>query len=132
MKKIVVTLSFLVISFANAQMQTGTCPVTGKTYVNGKEVVSGGPNANAETQPVSTETKNATVKTSISFDKNREWWPNQLNLNVLRQNSSLSNPMGAEFDYAKAFETLDYSALKKDLKDLINIRLVRFKLSVFL
>lgn len=119
MKKIVVTLSFLVISFANAQMQTGTCPVTGKTYVNGKEVVSGGPNANAETQPVSTETKNGTVKTSISFDKNREWWPNQLNLNVLRQNSSLSNPMGAEFDYAKAFETLDYSALKKDLKDLM-------------
>lgn len=119
MKKIVVTLSFFVVSFANAQMQTGTCPVTGKTYVNGKEVTSGGPNANVETQPVSPETKNATVKTSVSFDKNREWWPNQLNLNVLRQNSSLSNPMGAEFDYAKAFETLDYSALKKDLKDLM-------------
>lgn len=119
MKKIVVTLSLFVVSFANAQMQTGTCPVTGKTYVNGKEVTSGGPNANAETQPVSTEIKSSTTKTSISFDKNREWWPNQLNLNVLRQNSSLSNPMGAEFDYAKAFQTLDYFALKKDLKDLM-------------
>lgn len=119
MKKIVVTLSLFVVSFANAQMQTGTCPVTGKTYVNGKEVTSGGPNANAETPTVSIEPKALITKSSISFDKNREWWPNQLNLNVLRQNSSLSNPMGAEFDYVKAFQTLDYFALKKDLKDLM-------------
>ncbi len=119
MKKIVVTLSLFLVSFANAQMQTGTCPVTGKTYVNGKEVTSGGPNANAETPTVSIEPKALITKSSISFDKNREWWPNQLNLNVLRQNSSLSNPMGAEFDYVKAFQTLDYFALKKDLKDLM-------------
>ncbi len=46
---------------------------------------------------------------------NREWWPNRLNLNVLHQHSSLSNPMGREFKYAKAFNSLDFKALKKDL-----------------
>ncbi|MEO8514362.1 MAG: catalase/peroxidase HPI [Ignavibacteria bacterium] len=51
--------------------------------------------------------------------KNSDWWPNSLNLNILRQNSSLSDPMGEEFDYAKAFKSLDYQAIKKDLKDLM-------------
>lgn len=51
--------------------------------------------------------------------KNRDWWPNQLKLNILRQHSSLSNPMGKEFDYAKEFESLDYDALKQDLFDLM-------------
>lgn len=51
--------------------------------------------------------------------KNRDWWPNQLKLNILRQHSSLSNPMGKEFDYAKEFESLDYGALKQDLFDLM-------------
>jgi catalase-peroxidase len=46
---------------------------------------------------------------------NRDWWPNQLNLDVLRQNSSLSNPMGNDFNYKTAFNSLDYAALKKDL-----------------
>ncbi|MFO0495529.1 MAG: catalase/peroxidase HPI [Flavobacteriia bacterium] len=44
-----------------------------------------------------------------------EWWPNQLDLSVLRQNSSLSDPMGSNFEYRKAFLTLDYFALKKDI-----------------
>jgi catalase-peroxidase len=48
-------------------------------------------------------------------NSNRDWWPNQLNLDVLRQNSSLSNPMGNEFSYKQAFNSLDYAALKKDL-----------------
>ncbi|TDG36671.1 catalase/peroxidase HPI [Pedobacter changchengzhani] len=51
--------------------------------------------------------------------KNRDWWPNQLKLNILRQHSSLSNPLGENFDYAKAFNSLDYNALKKDLNDLM-------------
>jgi catalase-peroxidase len=51
--------------------------------------------------------------------KNRDWWPNQLKLNILRQHSSLSNPMGEDFNYAKAFKTLDYEALKKDLHALM-------------
>ncbi len=50
---------------------------------------------------------------------NRDWWPNQLNLNVLRQNSSLSDPMGEQFNYAQEFKTLDYQALKKDLNALM-------------
>ncbi|TNE79929.1 MAG: catalase/peroxidase HPI [Bacteroidetes bacterium] len=50
---------------------------------------------------------------------NREWWPNQLKLNILRQNSNLSNPLGEEFDYAKAFSHLDYNALKADLNALM-------------
>ena len=50
---------------------------------------------------------------------NRDWWPNQLKLNILRQHSSLSNPNEAEFDYAKAFEQLDLEAVKKDLHDVM-------------
>jgi catalase-peroxidase len=50
---------------------------------------------------------------------NRDWWPNQLKLNVLRQHSSLSNPMDASFDYAEAFKSLDYAALKQDLAELM-------------
>ncbi|MBS1852519.1 MAG: catalase-peroxidase, partial [Acidobacteria bacterium] len=46
---------------------------------------------------------------------NRDWWPNQLNLQVLHQHSHLSDPMGKDFDYAKAFKTLDLNAVIKDL-----------------
>ncbi len=50
---------------------------------------------------------------------NRDWWPNQLNLNILHQNSSLSNPMGEAFNYAEEFKKLDLEALKKDLYALM-------------
>ena len=50
---------------------------------------------------------------------NRDWWPNQLKLNILRQNSSLSDPMGKEFDYAAAFKSLDLAALKNDIFELM-------------
>ena len=50
---------------------------------------------------------------------NRDWWPNQLNLQVLHQHSTLSNPMGEAFDYAKEFKKLDYEALKNDLRKLM-------------
>ena len=50
---------------------------------------------------------------------NRDWWPNQLNLNILHQYSSLSNPMGKEFNYAEEFKKLDLKALKKDLYALM-------------
>ncbi len=64
-----------------------TCPVTGKTR---KPVASGG-------------------------TTNRDWWPKQLNLRLLHQHSSLSNPMGEDFNYSEAFNSLDLEALKKDL-----------------
>jgi catalase-peroxidase len=50
---------------------------------------------------------------------NQDWWPHQLKLNILRQHSSLTNPMDPDFDYKKAFQDLDYKALKKDLEKLM-------------
>lgn len=50
---------------------------------------------------------------------NRDWWPNQLNLKILHQHSSLSDPMGADFNYAEAFKSLDFQALKQDLNALM-------------
>jgi len=50
---------------------------------------------------------------------NRDWWPNQLKLNILRQNSSKSDPMGKAFDYAKEFKSLNLDAIKKDIFDLM-------------
>ena len=50
---------------------------------------------------------------------NRDWWPNQLKLNILRQHSTLSNPMDADFNYAEEFKSLDYAALKKDIEELM-------------
>jgi catalase-peroxidase len=58
--------------------------------------------------------------TSSGGTKNKDWWPNQLRLNILRQHSSLSNPMGKDFDYAAAFNSLDLEALKKDLHALMS------------
>jgi len=54
-----------------------------------------------------------------SGTSNRDWWPNQLNLNILHQHDQKSNPMGKEFDYAEEFKKLDYFALKQDLHDLM-------------
>lgn len=67
------------------------CPVTGKT----RKAISGGGTTN------------------------RDWWPNQLNLKILHQNSNLSNPMGQEFNYAKEFLKLDLKAFKQDLHALM-------------
>ncbi len=50
---------------------------------------------------------------------NRDWWPNRLNLNILRQHSSLSNPMGERFNYAEEFKSLDLKAVKDDLHKLM-------------
>ncbi|MEM9548931.1 MAG: catalase/peroxidase HPI [Bacteroidota bacterium] len=50
---------------------------------------------------------------------NRDWWPNQLKLNILKQHSEKTNPMDEDFDYTEAFNSLDYEGLKKDLTDLM-------------
>ena len=71
---------------------SGKCPVTGAT---GSERPAGG------------------------GTRNRDWWPNQLKLNILRQHSSLTNPMGEDFDYAEEFKTLDFQVLKNDLHKLM-------------
>jgi catalase-peroxidase len=54
-----------------------------------------------------------------SGTRNRDWWPNQLKLSILRQNSPLSNPMDEAFNYAEQFKSLDFAALKKDIFDLM-------------
>ena len=51
--------------------------------------------------------------------KNADWWPNGLKLNILRQHQPASNPLGGDFDYAAAFNSLDYEGIKKDLHALM-------------
>lgn len=82
-------------------MKEMRCPITGKI---GKR-----PDA-----PSSKE-----LKSNSDGTTNKDWWPNKLNLSILSQHSEKSNPLGAEFDYKKEFESLDLDAVKKDLFDLM-------------
>lgn len=68
-------------------------------------------------QPTPTQTLNGSKPTTPNT--NKDWWPNQLDLSVLRQHSSLSDPMDPSFDYTKAFKSLDYIALKNDIKAVL-------------
>ncbi|MBK8787760.1 MAG: catalase/peroxidase HPI [Chitinophagaceae bacterium] len=61
----------------------------------------------------------ALKKSAGGGTSNRDWWPNLLNLNILRQHSSLSDPMGESFNYATEFKTLDLNAVKKDIFELM-------------
>jgi catalase-peroxidase len=121
MKKVLLTTSLFLGLFSFAQ-ETMTCPVTGKTVSVNKENTQNGPNAsdyhNVNGKNQQTAPSQASMGSS-NVDKNKQWWPNQLNLSVLRQNSELSDPMGTNFDYAKEFQSLDYDALKKDLRELM-------------
>ncbi len=56
---------------------------------------------------------------NMKATRNSDWWPNQLNVGILRQHSSLSNPMGKDFDYIKEFKSLDYNALKNDIRAVL-------------
>jgi catalase-peroxidase len=58
-------------------------------------------------------------QTAAGANSNRNWWPNQLNLEILHQQSSLSNPLAKEFDYAEAFKSLDLDAVVKDIRALL-------------
>ena len=58
-------------------------------------------------------------QTAGAGTSNRDWWPNQLKLNILRQNSSLSDPMGRDFDYAEEFKSLNLAAVKNDIFELM-------------
>ena len=87
------------------------CPVTGLTFA----ATTAGPSAaTSDATTDSTSNPMATVPYS-----NRDWWPNQLNLEMLHQNSAKSNPMGTDFHYAEEFKKLDLDALKNDIKELI-------------
>ncbi len=80
--------------------------------------------SHASSQQPSSESRcpvtGATAKHSAGGGtQNRDWWPKKLNLNILRQHANLSDPMGAEFNYAKEFKSLDLNAIKKDLAALM-------------
>ena len=66
--------------------------------------------------PFSGTTRKFTAGTGTS---NQDWWPNQLNLKILHQHSSQSNPMGEAFNYAEEFKTLDLATVKRDIFDLM-------------
>ena len=100
------------VTAPHGHMGAGTCPVTGKTYgvsAPGNITEAAETNANSETES-SGSRKHYTT---------RDWWPNQLNLSVLHQNSLKANPMGTDFVYADEYKKLDLSALKKDLAALL-------------
>ncbi|MDR4988969.1 MAG: hypothetical protein RG741_09060, partial [Bacteroidales bacterium] len=61
----------------------------------------------------------AGIPAGVKGSSNRDWWPDRLKLNILRQHSCLSNPMDKEYDYAEAFKSLDLAAVKEDLRKLM-------------
>ena len=67
----------------------------------------------------SDETKKKLSTVAVGGTTNQDWWPNQLKLDILRQHSAKSNPMGEDFNYAEEFKSLDLEAVKKDLRDLM-------------
>jgi catalase-peroxidase len=73
----------------------------------------------AESEPTSGKCPVAHGRTNLAMRSNRDWWPNRLNLAILRQNSPLSNPMPPTFDYGREFESIDYEGLKRDLRSLL-------------
>jgi catalase-peroxidase len=70
-------------------------------------------------KPMSTEAQCPFTHAAGGGTANRDWWPNQLKVELLHQHSAKSDPMDADFDYAKEFKSLDYAALKKDLAALM-------------
>ncbi|KVN94193.1 catalase/peroxidase HPI [Burkholderia ubonensis] len=68
---------------------------------------------------MSIESKCPFHQTAAGGTSNKDWWPEQLNLNVLHRHASVSDPMDADFDYAEAFKKLDFAALKQDLRALM-------------
>ncbi len=70
---------------------------------------------------MSTEAKCPFHPAKSAGTSNRDWWPNQLSLNILHQHSSLSDPMDKEFNYAEEFKSLDFAAVKQDLQALMTV-----------
>ncbi|TVR41025.1 MAG: catalase/peroxidase HPI [Cryomorphaceae bacterium] len=123
MKKLVL-LSGLLLSFSVYAQDGAVCPVTGKTAgaPTSEEASARGSKAHDASRPADAGKAVKEVPTHgvIGMGRsNSDWWPNQLNLHILRQNSSMSNPMDDAFNYADAFQKLDYAALKKDLEELM-------------
>ena len=69
--------------------------------------------------PVMGHSSATNSNTTAGAMSNRDWWPNQLNLHILHQNSAKGNPLGADFDYAEEFQKLDLAAVKKDIEQVM-------------
>lgn len=108
MKKQLLTMSLfitgMVVGQKAAEKSEGQCPMGfGKS----------------STKTESTSAAPAEYQTSSEPNTNRDWFPNQLDLSILHQNSTLSNPMDPNFNYRQAFMTLDYTTLKKDIEKVL-------------
>ncbi|WP_069160278.1 catalase/peroxidase HPI [Nocardia altamirensis] len=79
------------------------------------------PIAEANTEPAASGCPVASgrLKYPAEGGGNRDWWPNQLNLRILQKNPAVANPMGAEFDYAAEFKTLDLAAVQRDIEEVL-------------
>ena len=108
MKKRLITVFLVATAFAfaqqNKQSSGGKCPFhKGTTSSTAKAVEEPVISSSVTTEP----------------NTNRDWWPNQLDLSVLRSNSQKSNPMNQGFNYKNAFNSLDYNALKNDIRAIL-------------
>ncbi|MBL7902399.1 MAG: catalase/peroxidase HPI [Bacteroidia bacterium] len=111
MKRFVFLPLILVSLFGQAQeasKNTAKCPF----------MASGSDNTFSPGEAMAVATANEVISNADGA-RTFAWWPNQLDLSVLRQNSAKSDPMDKNFDYAKAFQSLDFQALKKDIKALM-------------
>lgn len=107
MKITVILFSLLIASVSTAQTnatKTSKCPF---------------PHGNQSKNAQNLELSNDHAQENVKPTTNRDWWPNKLDLTVLRTNSSLSNPMGNDFNYADAFKSLEYDSLKSDIEKVL-------------
>ncbi len=113
MRKIIFLFTFfLVAGGVRAQHPSGgSCP-----FHAGSAEASVAPSAAAAAASMNSSSPG---NPNTQPNTNREWWPNQLDLSILRSNSNLSNPMGQDFDYVMAFNSLDLAALKKDIATVL-------------
>lgn len=103
-----ITLMAISLQAQDASQSAGQCP-----FGHGANMVE--KQNSADQSENQTNNKNLTMRGNA----NRDWWPNQLNLSVLRQNSELSNPMDKSFNYAEEFKSLDLQALKSEIRALM-------------
>ncbi len=111
----------LIVSCAGASAQdigdkVLTCPFG---FGSQNQTNSNSATFQGQTSSMENNARLETTQSTSNGTSNSDWWPNQLDLSVLRQNSELSNPLGLDFDYATAFSNLDYQSLKNDLKTLM-------------
>ena len=100
-------------SAANPHAAAGANPHAAAGAVNPHAAAGANPHAAAGANPHAGMNPHTGMRPSGTT--NKDWWPNQLNVSMLRQNSEKSNPMGPDFSYIKAFKSLDYFGLKKDI-----------------